>query len=90
MSLTPEAAEKQRRVNEFLDAGGYDAALLARSDNFAWFTGGGDCHVSLTSETGVGALLVRRDRKTLIANNVERARLMEEELARSAPGRERT
>ena len=78
--MASEIAEKQRRVNEFLDAGGYDALLLARTDNFAWFTGG-DSHVNLAQEAGVGALLLHRDRKTLITNNVERGRLLEEELA---------
>lgn len=81
MPATSEMAEKQRRVNEFLDKGGYDALLLARSDNFAWFTCGGSCHVNTAQETGVGTLLIRRDRKTLITNNVERPRLLEEELA---------
>ena len=81
MSLNSESAEKQRRVDAFLDRGGYDAVLLARLENVSWFGCGADCHVSLAQETGVGALLVRRDRKTLITNNVERPRLLEEELA---------
>jgi Xaa-Pro aminopeptidase len=80
MSVSSEIAEKQRRIDEFLGAGGYDAVLLARSDNFAWFTGGGTSFVSLAQEAGVGALLVQRDRRILITNNVERPRLLEEEL----------
>lgn len=80
MVTGPELAEKQRRVNAFLDERGFDALLLARTDNFAWFSGGGDCHVSLAAEGGVGALLIHPDRKTLITNNVERGRLLEEEL----------
>jgi Xaa-Pro aminopeptidase len=81
MAANAEIAEKQRRVNDFLDAGGYDALLLALTENFAWFTGGGDSYVSLAAEAGVGALLIHRDRKTLIVNNVERIRLIEEEIA---------
>jgi len=81
MSRNSESAEKQRRIDAFLDRGGYDAVLLARLENFSWFGCGADCHVNLAQETGVGALLVRRDRKTLITNNVERPRLLEEELA---------
>jgi len=81
MAANAEIAEKQRRVKEFLDAGGYDALLLGLTENFAWFTGGGDSHVSLAAEAGVGALLIHRDRNTLITNNVERARLFDEELA---------
>jgi len=81
MAEKAEIAEKQRRVNEFLDAGGFDGLLLGRVENFAWFTCGGDSHVSLAAEAGVGALLIQRDRKTLITNNVERPRLTQEEVA---------
>ena len=81
MTTSCELAEKQRRVNEFLDARGFDALLLGRVENFAWFTGGGECHVNIAAETGVGALLIRRDRAALITNNVERPRLTEEEIA---------
>jgi antitoxin VapB len=80
MTTTSELAEKQRRVNEFLDAKGLDGLLLGRSENFAWFTCGGDCFVNIAAETGVGALLIRRDGATLITNNVERPRLADEEL----------
>jgi len=80
MATPSEITEKQRRVDEFLDARGYDALLLTRSDNFAWFTCGGSSFVNLAAEAGVGALLIERDRRTLITNNVERGRLLEEEL----------
>jgi Xaa-Pro aminopeptidase len=81
MAVSAEISEKQRRVNAFLEAGGYDALLLGGTDNFAWFTAGGDCHVNTAAEAGVGALLIDRERKVLITNNVERGRLLEEELA---------
>lgn len=80
MSVRSEIAEKQRRINEFLEAGGYDGLLLVRSANFAWFTAGGVSFVNLAQEAGVAAILVQRDRKILITNNVERSRLLEEEL----------
>ncbi len=79
MASPAEIAEKQRRVNELLDSTGSDALLLSGSDNFAWFTCGGSSYVNQATEGGVGALLIHRDRKTLIANNVERGRLIEEE-----------
>jgi antitoxin VapB len=81
MAASAEMAEKWRRVNELLEARGLDALLLARTDNFAWFSCGGDSHVSIAAETGVGALLVRPDSAVLLTNNVERGRLLEEELA---------
>jgi len=80
MPTSPERTEKHRRVVEFLDTRGFDALLLNRVENFAWYTGGGECHVNMAAETGVGALLVRRDGAALITNNVELPRLMDEEL----------
>src|SRR5574340_1033346 len=79
-SIRSESAEKQRRVSALLDAEGLDALLLGRTESFSWFTCGGDCFVNMAAETGVGALLVRRDGATLITNNVERPRLADEEL----------
>ena len=80
MATNAELAEKQRRVDEFLDRRGFDGLLLGRVESFAWFSCGGECHVNIAAETGVGALLVRRDRTILITNNVEKSRLTEEEL----------
>ena len=88
MPHSPERTEKQRRVVEFLDAREFDGLLLNRVDSFAWYTGGGECHVNMAAETGVGALLVRRDGAVLITNNVERPRLMEEELGGLGLGEE--
>ncbi|MFB3880508.1 MAG: M24 family metallopeptidase [Armatimonadota bacterium] len=88
MAAKSEFGEKRRRVLGLLDAGGYDAMLLGRVDNFAWYTCGGQCHVNTAQETGVGALLIHRDRKTLITNNVERPRLMAEEVANQGYGEE--
>ncbi len=88
MSVNPEIAEKQRRVNGLLELGGYDAMLLARTDNFAWFTCGGQSHVNTAQDTGVGALLIHRNSKTLITNNVERPRLTHEELVGQTFGEE--
>ncbi len=79
MASPTEIAEKQRRVNELLDRTGSDALLLTGSDNFAWFTCGGSSYVNQAAEGGVGALVIHRDRKTLITNNVERGRLVDEE-----------
>jgi Xaa-Pro aminopeptidase len=88
MVVSSELGEKRRRVHGLLDAGGYHAMLLARVENFAWYTCGGQCHVNTAQETGVGALLIRRDRKTLITNNVERGRLMAEEIGGQGYGEE--
>ena len=81
MATSSEMSEKQRRVNEFLDRTGHDALLLLGADNFAWFTCGGRDYVNTAAEGGVAELLIRRDSKTLITNNVEQPRLLAEEVA---------
>jgi antitoxin VapB len=81
MATSSEMLEKQRRVNELLDRTGNDALLLLGADNFAWFTCGGRDYVNTAAEGGVAALLLHRDKKTLITNNVERPRLLTEEVA---------
>lgn len=74
-----EIREKQRRVREFLDSGGYRALLLKRQANFSWITCGGLNLVGITTEMGATSLLLLRDAKFLISNNIEAPRMMEEE-----------
>jgi Xaa-Pro aminopeptidase len=81
MATASEMQEKQRRVSEFLDRTGHEALLLLGADSFAWFTCGGRDYVNTAAEGGVAALLLHRDRKTLITNNVEQPRLLTEEVA---------
>ena len=80
MATASEMLEKQHRVNAFLARTGYDALLLLGADNFAWFTCGGRDYVNTAAEGGVAALLICRDSKTLLTNNVEWPRLVEEEV----------
>lgn len=72
---------KHERVIRYLDATGYDAVLLGRADSLAWFTSGGDLSVDLASEAGSACVFVSRKCRSLIADNVQSARLFEEELA---------
>lgn len=72
---------KHRRVIEYLDRTGYDAVLLARADSLAWFTSGGDFAVDAATEAGSACLFVSRKCRSLIADNVQSARLFEEEVA---------
>jgi Xaa-Pro aminopeptidase len=75
-----ELQEKQNRVKEFLAREGFDGILLSRCDNFAWFTGGRDSHISIASEAGSGSLLVTAERTYLIASSIEMPRLCDEEI----------
>lgn len=76
-----DVQEKHRRILEFLEAKGYDAMILERQDNFAWYTGGGCNRVVSTSDAGVGLLLITPKRTYLVAQVMDGPRIMEEELS---------
>ncbi len=86
--LDPEVARrradvdaKHRRVIDFLQALGYDAVVLTRADSIAWFTAGGDVSQDLASEGGSVALFINATTRAVLADNVQSARVFEEELA---------
>jgi len=81
--LTPRLRDiqfKQELVADLLEEGGYDALLLSRADNFAWFTSGGNDVVHLAGEKGAASLFLTRNDRLVITNNIESPRLFEEEL----------
>ena len=86
--LDPEVAgrradvdEKHRRLIAFLQALGYDGVVLTRADSIAWFTAGGDVAQDLASEMGSVAVFINRNTRAVLADNVQSARIFEEELA---------
>lgn len=80
MSKEKEIKEKEKRVRKFLNEQAANGLLLSRLDNFAWMTAGGDSHVLMGAETGVASLLITREKKYVITNNIESLRILEEEL----------
>lgn len=76
-----EFSDKCSRVRTFLREQDRDGLLLATNANFAWLSGGGRNHVGVTTERGIGGLLVTRERVFLLADNIELRRLLEEEVA---------
>jgi len=76
-----EFSEKEARVRALMRADGLDAVLIGRQDNFSWFTGGASGYVGIASETSVASLLITAEHKWLLCDNIERARMLEEELA---------
>jgi len=72
---------KHQRVREFLDRTEQDAVVLGRAESVAWFTSGGDLHQNLGSESSSVLLFVNRKSRAVIADNVQSARVFEEELA---------
>lgn len=81
MTRAEEIAIKEQRVRQLLDRRGFDALLISRQDNFAWLTGGGDNHVVIAGDLGSASILIGRDAKYLLCDNIEAGRVMEEELA---------
>lgn len=73
--------EKHRRVIAFMEESEYDAIVLTRADSIAWFTAGGDATRDLCSESGSVALFVNRTSRAIVTDNVQSARIFEEELA---------
>lgn len=73
--------EKHKRVIDFLEATGYDAVILGRSDSIAWFTSGADLGRTLGGDSASAWLYVNRNCRAVVADNVQSARIFEEEVA---------
>jgi Xaa-Pro dipeptidase len=76
-----EVEARLTKVREVLDRRAAPAALLGARRNFAWLTAGGENHIVLAQEAGVARLLVTRDEVVAITQNIEAARIADEELA---------
>src|SRR5437016_919847 len=75
-----EVESKLARVRGLLVEKGLRGALLAAPGTFAWISGGGRNHISVATDRGAAAVLVTPDAVYLLADNIERRRLEEEEL----------
>src|SRR6185312_2182324 len=75
-----DVEEKHRRVIAFLDHYGYDALVLGRADSVDWFTSGGDLARSMSSELSSVLLYINRASRAVISDNVQSARVFEEEV----------
>ena len=72
--------EKLQKLREWLFQSGYDALILARRENFAWLTYGGDSSVVNSTHNGIGCLLIKKDNQYLISHVMDGKRLIEEQL----------
>ncbi len=79
MAVPSEIHEKERRVKAFLEQKGLSGLLLKRQANFSWVTGGGLNLVGITTELGAASLLITKDAKFVICNNIEAPRMEDEE-----------
>jgi len=74
-----ELQTKLERIYSLLDAYEADALSLRLASSFAWATGGKRSYINTASSNGLASLLITRDKRYVITNNIERPRLAEEE-----------
>ena len=75
-----EVQAKLALLRECLDKAGAAAIRLRGIDWFAWVTAGGSSAVLQTAETGVAEVLVTQDEAVILTDEIEAARLREEEV----------
>lgn len=73
-------SEKCARLRKYMKLNGYDYAILARRDNFAWLTCGGDNMIFRSSDVGFGILVVGHDKVTFVAQVMDMDRMYDEDL----------
>lgn len=78
-----EVSARLAQVRSVLDHRNQLATLLQTRPNFAWLTAGGSGHVLQSSETSIAAILVTGNDVVAITQNIEAARLAEEELGQT-------
>lgn len=77
--MTNEFETKQERIRALLEKHKLDGLLLRRANNFAWATCGASSCINMTESNGEASLLITRTGRHLITNNIEMARLVQEE-----------
>lgn len=75
-----EFQTKLNLVRGLFDSQQVNAILISDQHGFAWMTCGGDSHVALSGDRGSASILVTEDQAYLICSNVERRRILEEEV----------
>jgi Xaa-Pro aminopeptidase len=71
--------QKHRSVADFLQLHKFDALLLQKPENFAWFTSGGNCARSGSSEP-TASLFITPEARVVVTANSNSAQLFEREL----------
>jgi antitoxin VapB len=78
--VATEFETKQGRIQALLERHKLDGLLLTRVNNFAWATCGASAYVNLAESNAEASLLITRTGRHLITNNIEAARLAQEEM----------
>jgi Xaa-Pro aminopeptidase len=74
-----ELAAKRRRLLEWMENRDLEAVYLTRISNFAWFTGGLEPVVMLSSDRAEAGLLITPEKSYVVCNNIEGVRLRDED-----------
>jgi Xaa-Pro dipeptidase len=74
------SAAKREKVRAWLKTNDLDGVLISRRDNFAWLTTGGDNRVINCSETGVGHIVITRDKHYLVSYTMDSDRMIENQV----------
>ncbi len=70
---------KHQRITELLENHHLDGLIIKQVANFAWATDGAASYINSAATNGVGTLLITKDARHLIANNIESPRFEKEE-----------
>jgi len=80
--MSREIKEKTERLVEMLEREKLGGVLLNGQHNFAWITGGSNNGIDHSRENGAASVLVTsKGRRYLLANNIEMARMLAEEVS---------
>ena len=74
-----ELSQKRRRLKGWMEQNDLEAVCLARVANFAWYTGGLEPVIMLSSDRAEAALLVTAEQAYVVCNSVEHPRLRDED-----------
>jgi Xaa-Pro aminopeptidase len=80
LAVTTELEIKVARLRGWCEQNGYAGVYLRRRANFAWLSCGHDSTVERCVEWGSADLLVTPDRLLVVASEIERYRIVDEEL----------
>jgi len=82
LSQSPSPAElnvKLDQIRGLLAERELDGLLLRRTENLAWATCGADAYINIADSIAAASLLITQSERMVLTNNIEAARLMEEE-----------
>ncbi len=79
MSRLQEVERKHDQLRRLLDEHHADSLWLRRSTNMSWITAGVEVAIDVTLETAPYSLLITRDQRTVIADNIETPRIRQED-----------